>query len=255
MSFSTLRLSGSSMRNVQESIDTISHNIANVNTDGYKKKNVYFESVVGRMASGVTYSGTAVDSVKTIFTQGAIKQTGSFTDMALKGQGFFTLQSASGNVVYSRSGHFSLDGQTNLVDPTGNFVLSTGGGKITLPSDVEAMQINSAGEILIKSAGSESFEFFDQIQLANFANPESLEFIGNNLYRESTNTGPVQYSTALGQGTATANTTIVSGSLESSNVNLGDALVELIGMQRSYQAVSKAVTTANDLLETTIRLT
>ena len=94
----------------------------------------------------------------------------------------------------------------------------------------------------------------DQIQVATFINPQGLEAIGSNFYKESVNSGTPEFATALAQGTGTASTAIQSGFLEGSNSELSSAFVDLMAFQRSYQAVSRAATTANDILETTLNI-
>jgi flagellar basal-body rod protein FlgG len=254
MSVSTLKVAASSMNNIQSGIDVVSNNIANVNTVGYKEGRANFQSLLGKAGGQYAFSGTAISSITPDLRQGPLKPTGVFTHLALKGNGFFTVQIPSGEVAYTRSGNFTLDSLGNMVDVNGNYVLSLGGGRIVMPNDIQSAEINGAGEIMIKRVGEDGFEFFDQIQLANFNNPQSLQMLDGNLYKESMASGPVQFSTAGEIGSATSGTQVVSGSLESSNVNLGTALVDLIALQRSYQAVSKVVNTTNDLLDTTLNL-
>jgi flagellar hook protein FlgE len=254
MSISTIRFTGSSLENIQRGLDVVSNNIANINTMGYKKKQANFQDLVSKASGATTYSGSHVSSIDTDFNQGMIKETGMFTDLALKGNGFFALQNGTGEIFYSRAGHFTLDGELNLVDPNGNYALSVGASRVTLPSDLEAVTINALGEINVKRAGSTEFEYYDQIQLANFANPQGLESVGSNLYRETVSSGLVQFSTAGGVATATESTSIVSGALEASNVDMSTSIVEMMALQRSYQALSKATNTSNEVVQETLGL-
>ena len=254
MAIDTLKSAGSSMKNIQFAIDAVAQNIANVNTTAYKESKVNFESVVNNLSDTAKFSGTAVASVNSDFTQGNLKSTGLYTDLGLQGNGFFTLQSSSGDVVFTRDGNFKVDGTSTLVDANGDFVLSSGGGKIIIPTNTTSIEINSSGEIKYLPQGSDQYQLLAQLQLASFLNPQSLEAIGNNQYRENLNSGTPEFSTALGAGTGTAETAIVSGTLESSNADLSSNMVDLIAYQRSYQSISKAVQTANDLLETTLAL-
>ena len=116
------------------------------------------------------------------------------------------------------------------------------------------MQINSLGEIIVKRSGVEEFEFLDQIQLATFTNPNGLISVGQNLYKPSAEAGTVNFSAAGSSGTATQATKVIAGAIEGSNVNLSTSLVDLMAMQRSYQAVSRVTSTASDLLDITIGL-
>ncbi len=253
MSLQAVQSAGSSMKNIQIGIDIVAHNVANVNTTAYKTKKVNFESVINGSGNR-HFSGTAVNSISSNFSQGRLKATSQATDLALQGRGFFTLQNSAGELIFTRAGHFKIDSLSTVVDPDGNYVLSVGGGRITLPKNAEAMEINAAGEIHILYPGQQEFQYFDQFQLASFVNPQSLENIGGNAYRESLNSGPAEFSNALASGTSTAETTVVSGTLESSNADLSIELTDMIAYQRSFQAVSKVATTANDLLDTTLNL-
>ncbi len=253
MSLDSIKFAGSSMKNIQQAIDAVSHNIANVNTTAYKERKVNFESVVSSFG-GTTLSGAAVNAVTPNFNQGNLKSTGRWNDMALQGQGFFTVQDAAGNMVYTRDGSFNIDSNNNLVTSSGAFVLSAGGGRITIPADATNVEVTNAGEIMIKSSGGVGFELLDQLQVTTFQNPQSLESIGGNFFRESLNSGNPEFSTALGPGSQSAETQIVSGALEASNANLSGSFTDMIAYQRSYQAVSRSATTADELLNTTLGL-
>ncbi len=254
MAIDTLKSAGSSMKNIQFAIDAIAHNIANVNTTAFKENKVNFTSVVNKLSDTAKFSGTAIASINSDFTQGNLKNTGVFTNLGLQGNGFFTLQSTTGDVVFTRDGNFKIDGTSTLVDANGNYVLSSGGGTIILPTNTSSIEINPSGEIRYLPQGAAEYQLLAQLQLANFINPQSLEPIGNNQYRESLNSGAPEFSTALGIATGTAETAVVSGTLESSNADLSTNMVELIAYQRSYQSISKSVQTANELLETTLAL-
>jgi len=253
MSFSSLQSSGSTLKNLQQALDITAHNIANVSTTGYKSKRVNFEAVTFA-GTETNYSGASVNAISTNFSQGRNQSTNTVTDLALQGEGFFTVQDADANVVFTRDGHFKLDAMSDLVTSGGAYVLSAGGGKINIPLEATALEINSFGEIRAQLPGSEEMVFVDQIQVATFINPQGLEAIGSNFYKESVNSGTPEFATALAQGTGTASTAIQSGFLEGSNSELSSAFVDLMAFQRSYQAVSRAATTANDILETTLNI-
>ena len=242
------------MKNIQFAIDAVAHNIANVNTTAYKESKVNFASVVNSFSDNAKYSGTAVASINPNFNQGGLKSTGQYTDLSLRGNGFFTLQDTTGEVVFSRDGHFKVDAESTLVSADGNFVLSSGGGRIILPTNATSIEINASGEVKYLAEGADQYQLLTQLQLATFINPQGLEAIGGNQYRESLNSGVPEFTTALGTGTGAADTKIISGTLESSNADLSTNMVDLIAYQRSYQSVSKAVQTANDILETTLAL-
>ncbi len=256
MAIDSIKTAGSTLKNIQTAIDVIANNIANVNTQGFKEKNASFESVMSTMHGETTFSGSIVGAINTNFRQGPLKATTSGLDLALSGSGLFAVENGAGDVRYTRSGSFGFDAEHNLVDPAGNYLMSVGASRITIPSDATQVQINSNGEVLVQrgEGPDSSFELIDQIQLVNFTNPAGLESIGQNLYRETANSGQVEFGTALGIGTSLAATTLIAGSLEQSNVDLSTSLVNLVALQRSYQAVSKAADTDNQIAQTTLGL-
>lgn len=254
MSIDTLKAAGSSLENIQLALNTTSHNISNVNTFAYKAKYTTFEDVISESDSANGLSGTAIASIGTDFTQGSVRFTGVATHLALNGQGFFTFQGEGGQVLFGRAGTFSLDANADLVDPAGNYVLSTTGSKVTIPADASAFGIQANGEVVIQRADQEQVESIGQLQLATFINQEGLKSLGQNLYTETVASGSPQFSAALDLTGITADTSIVAGAVESSNVDLSTQFVDLISLQRSYQAVSKAVTTQSDVLEVTLGL-
>lgn len=255
MSFHTLKTSGSSLKNLQFGIDAVSHNIANINTTGFKKQQPTFEAVVNSHA-GMTegLSGTALSSNTTVFGQGSLKSTGSFSDLAIQGEGFFSVQNPAGEVVYSRAGHFLVDRDGSMVDPAGNYLMSVNGGRITLPANAQSVKVEVDGQVKVLFDDVSGLEAFDQVQLVTFMNPAGLEKLGNNNYRESLNSGAPNYSTAGETGTQTSGTSIISGALELGNTNLSESLTDLMAYQRSYQAVSRTSTTADEILQGTINL-
>jgi flagellar hook protein FlgE len=255
MSFHTLKTSGSSLKNIQFAIDAVSHNIANINTTGYKKQQPNFEAVVNAHAGmNDGLSGTAMSSNTTVFSQGSLKSTGTYSDLAINGEGFFGVQNSVGEVVYSRAGHFLIDRDGSMVDPAGDYLMSVNGSKITLPATAQSVEVGIDGQVNILFDVVSGYESYDQIQLATFMNPAGLEKIGNNNYRESLNSGTPIFSTAGEAGAKTSGTSIISGALELGNTNLSESLTELMAYQRSYQAVSRTSSTADEILQATINL-
>jgi flagellar hook protein FlgE len=255
MAFHTLKWSGSSLKNIQFGIDSLSHNIANVNTTGYKKQQPNFAAVVNSHAGlGQGLSGTALNANTVVHSQGSLKSTGQFSDMAISGEGFFSVQNAAGEILHTRAGHFNVDANGDIVDPEGNYLLSVSGSRITLPATAQSVEIGVAGDVNILFDPIAGYEFFDQIQLATFVNPGGLEKMGGNNYRESVASGIANYSTAGQTGTQTSGTSIVSGALELANTNLSESLTDMMALQRSYQAVSRTSSTADEILQTTINL-
>ena len=253
MSLSTLRFTGSSLSNIQDGLSVVSDNISNVSTHGFKERLLNFENIRSNAVGGSSESGSYLVSTGTNFTPGGLEFTENNANMALSGSGFFVLQNAAGDLYYSRTGNFNIDSQSNLVDANGNYVMSSGGGRITFPENRSDFSISPAGEIQV-SYDNQDPVFLDQIQLASFNNPEGLVNVGSNLFIETGSSGLANFSSALQAGTATSSTRISGGALERSNVDLSNELVDLMALQRAYQAVSKATTTNDDMLSTTIGL-
>lgn len=255
MSFHTLKTSGSSLKNLQYGIDMVSHNIANINTTGYKKQVPNFSAVVNSKSTAADgLSGTALNATTTVFTQGNLRNTGQWTDLAIQGEGFFTVQTVEGDIAYTRAGHFMPDSNGDLVDANGNYLLSVGGGRITLPVEAERVEIGQLGEINVRYEGVRDFEYYDQVQLATFINTSGLQKLGNNNYQETTNSGAPVFSTAGQDGSQTNDSFIVSGALEYANTNMSESLTNLMSFQRAYQAVSRTTTASDEILQTTINL-
>lgn len=240
----------------QTRMAVVSNNLANVNTTGFKKGRAAFEDLLyqSKVAPGsaVTQNdvaptgltlGTGVRVVATEknFGQGNLQQTGNSLDVAVNGRGFFQVQMPDGSVAYSRDGSF----RTN---PDGELVTS-GGLKlqpsITLPQGAQSVNIGSDGTVSVSIAGQAAATQVGQIQIADFINPAGLMAKGENLYAETAASGAPQTGTAGASGFGT----LVQGSLEASNVNVVEELVNMIETQRAYEMNSKAISTTDQMLQ------
>ena len=229
----------------QERLDIIAANIANVNTVGYKSARADFkDALYSRMqnpadglsveenllkGSGVILSGTGRD-----FTDGAAQSTGVQTDMALSGSGFFMLQDDGGDAVYTRNGNFSLseeNGSLYLVNADGNYVLSDQGTRIQVPGD-GSFHVSADGTL------SHEGEAFSKLAVVQFDNPEGLDDVGNSCYRETAASGGAYRASDAG---------VTQGSLENSNVDLGQEMTLLMRAQRAYSLAGKALQTADEM--------
>ncbi len=240
----------------QTRISVISNNLANVNTSGYKESRGVFQDLmyqnerqVGGQSTQNTQLptglmlGTGVSLVATekVFTQGNISQTGNPLDMAIQGRGFFQVQMPDGTLAYSRDGTFQLDSQGQVVTSSG-YPLSPA---ITVPSGATSITIGSDGTVSAQLQGSSSPTQIGSVQLADFVNPAGLEPRGENLYLESASSGAPQTGTPGLTGLGT----ISQGSVETSNVNVVEELVNMIEPQRAYEMNSKAISTIDQMLQ------
>ncbi|MEJ2059015.1 MAG: flagellar basal-body rod protein FlgG [Gammaproteobacteria bacterium] len=240
----------------QTRMDVIANNLANVNTTGFKKGRASFEDLIyqnvrqagaqssqnTQLPSGLMLgTGVRVDSTEKIFTQGNIVQTGNNLDMAVQGRGFFQILMPDGTVAYTRNGSFQLDSNGQVVDSSGNPLQPT----ITVPQNTTSITIGSDGTVTATVAGNTQPTQLGTVQLTDFINPAGLMPIGQNLFLETAASGPPQTSTPGLNGVGT----LQQGSLESSNVNTVESLVNMIETQRAYEINSKAIATTDQMLQ------
>jgi flagellar basal-body rod protein FlgG len=239
----------------QTRMNVISNNLANVSTTGFKRGRAVFEDLlyqnvrqVGAQSSQDTQLpsglmlGTGVRTVATekLHTQGNIIQTGNSLDLALQGRGFFQILLPDGTVSYTRDGSFQIDSQGQMVNANG-YVLQPG---ITIPENAISVTIGSDGVVSALTPGAAAPTHLGNLQLADFINPAGLQAMGDNLFLESAASGSPQTGTPGQNGLAT----IVQGSVESSNVNVVEELVDMIETQRAYEMNSKAISTTDQML-------
>jgi flagellar basal-body rod protein FlgG len=240
----------------QTRMSVTSHNLANVNTSGFKKGRAVFEDLlyqnvkqVGSATSQDTQSptgislGTGVRVVATekTYTQGSLLQTDNGLDMAIEGRGFFQILMPDGTVGYTRDGSFKTNAQGELVTSSG-YTVQPG---ITIPDGAQSVSVGSDGTVTVQLAGQAAPVQVGSIQLVDFINPAGLQARGQNIVVETASSGPAQTGTPGLNGLGT----IRQGSLESSNVNVVEELVNMIETQRAYEMNSKAIATTDQMLE------
>jgi flagellar basal-body rod protein FlgG len=241
----------------QAQMDTISNNLANVSTNGFKGSRAVFEDLLYQtirqpganstqqteLPSGIQL-GTGVQQVATerLYTQGNLQQTGNSKDVAINGQGFFQVQMPDGTTAYTRDGSFQTNAQGQLVTSSGYQVLPA----ITIPQNATSLTIGSDGVVSVTTAGSTATTQIGSLQVATFINPTGLDAKGENLFQETTSSGTPNVATPGLNGAGTLN----QGYVEASNVNVVQELVNMIQTQRAYEINSKAVTTSDQMLQT-----
>ena len=240
----------------QTRMSVTANNLANVNTTGFKRSRAVFEdlmyqtrSQVGaqssedtQLNSGLTVgTGVRVVATEKIFNQGGLVQTGNNLDLAIEGQGFFQILTPDGSLAYTRDGTFQVNANGEMVTAKG-FPLQPG---ISIPADAQSITIGSDGVVSVRQPGSAAATELGTVQLANFVNPAGLQPIGQNLFLESGASGSAQTGTAGLNGLGN----LSQGSLETSNVNTVEELVNMIETQRAYEMNSKAISTAEQMLE------
>ncbi len=240
----------------QTRLAVISNNLANVNTTGYKRGRSVFESLIyqnlrqvgsqtsqnSQLPSGLSL-GTGVRTVATekLFLQGNIVKTDNKLDIAIQGKGFFQILMPDGSTAYTRDGSFKINAQGQLVTASG-YTLQPA---ITIPTNAQSVSIGEDGVVTVTVPGSATPTTVGNIQLSSFVNPAGLQPIGQNLFKESASSGTAQAGTPGQTGLGT----LAQGFLESSNVNVVEELVNMIETQRAYEMNSKAIATADSMLQ------
>ncbi|WP_079476172.1 flagellar basal body rod protein FlgG [Marinococcus halophilus] len=247
------------MKNFQQKLDVISNNIANVNTQGFKKGRPTFQDMMSQQTGAAAGAegnrggvnakqiglGSELGSIDTVDTQGSLQNTGRELDLAISGSGYFKLENPQGGEnLYTRSGNFYLDNGGNIVNADGHYLLNAGDGRINIDANAQSFSIDSAGNINVVGQNGNT-NGAGQIGLATFNNPGGLEKVGGNIFRASLNSG-VANDVAPGAGGAGE---IVSGALEMSNVDLSEEFTEMITAQRGFQANTRGITTADEVLQ------
>lgn len=259
------------LKNAQSELSVIANNLANAETTGFKKSRINFADIVASSASAnpklVKGIGSAVQSIDQNFSLGPTQQTGGALDMAINGEGFFTKVSpVTGKTFYTRNGNFTLDGSGFVTDVQGSRlqvlpVDAAGNVTSTTPIDAQAPLVSGTGfdfmAVTIKADGSVIASYADgsvanvgKVALASFVAPSGLLQIGGQDWQATGISGPATY----GQPGAARFGTILSGSLEQSNVDIAEEMVGLITAQRYFQANAKAIDTATQLSQTIINL-
>ncbi len=240
----------------QTRMAVVSNNLANVNTTGFKKSRAVFEDLlyqnvtqVGAATSQNTQAasglelGTGVRVVATekTYTQGNLSQTGNAMDLAINGRGFFQVLLPDGTLGYTRAGDFQLNASGQLVTSSG-YTLQPA---ISIPQGAQSVTIGNDGTVSVQLAGQSTPTTVGSLQLADFVNPAGLQPRGENLLTESAASGTAQTSNPGQNGLGT----LLQGSVESSNVNVVEEMVNMIETQRAYEMNTKAIETTDQMLQ------
>lgn len=243
----------------QTMVDSIAHNLANINTNGFKRAQVNFQDLLylklreaGReIASGVIApsgleigSGVRMASTNKVFTVGELQMTGRDLDIAIQGDGFMEITLSNGDKRYTRDGSIQMDANGQLVNASGYFI-SPG---VTIPSNATTIDIGMDGTVSVETPSGQ--QVAGTIDLYRFINPAGLSSEGGNLYRETPASGAATSGTAGEDGFGS----ILSKTLEKSNVEMVTELVNLITAQRGYEINSRSIRVGDNMLRTTNQL-
>ena len=257
----SLYTAASGMMAQQYNMDTISNNLANVNTTGFRKNVAHFQDLVYQEiqapgspvgASVVPVGqqvglGVKVGSSEKIFEQGSLQQTGNSLDVAIEGDGFFQISKPDGTIAYTRDGSFKRDANGAVVTADGYFLQP----QLTVPQNAISVNVGTDGTVTAQVPGSTTPQQLGQIQLVRFVNPAGLSPTGGqNLYTQTAASGAPIVSTPGLNGTGT----LQGGYLENSNVQVVEEIVNMIVAQRAYEANSKAIGASDEMLSTAVQL-
>jgi flagellar basal-body rod protein FlgG len=252
-----LYTAASGMMAQETNLDNVANNLANSSTTGFRRRRIQFEDLIyqtlimpGAAASQQTTMvaglqvglGTRTAASEVIQLQGDFSQTGNPLDMTIQGPGFFQVLLPDGQTAYTRDGSFHLDAQGNLVTQDGNPVQPS----IAIPSGATSVTVAQDGTVSVTLPGQTAAQQVGSLQLALFNNPGGLNSTGSNLFLATTASGdPVVGAPGGTEGLGS----IVQGMLEQSNVSVVDEFVQMIVAQRSYEANSRVVNSADQMLQ------
>ena len=235
---------------------TVSNNLANASTIGYKRDRVNFEDLlyqIQRQPGGQSSQDTQLPSglqigtgVRVVATQkqfsgGSLKVTDQPLDMAISNRGFFQILLPNGETAYTRNGEFHLNNNGEIVNASGYLLQPN----ITVPENANNITISTDGVVSASIFGVADPQQLGDIQLSDFVNPAGLQALGNNLFTATASSGDAQTGTPGLNGLGE----IVQGSLENSNVDIVEEMVTMITTQRAYEMNSKVVSTGDQMLQ------
>jgi len=244
----------SGMESEQLNLDVISNNLANVNTTAFKKSKIEFQDLLyqttrapgseagaGNLLPTGLQIGHGSQAVATsrIFTNGELSQTGEPLDLAINGDGFFQVTMPDGSLAYTRAGSFKTASDGRIMTSDG---LPVASGFQAVPPGTTNITVDSSGDVTYTTPnGATTY----QIQLTRFLNPNGLDALGRNLYKETQSSGSPELGTPGQNGFGQ----LQQGQLELSNVKVVEEMVHLIMAQRAYEVSSKAVQAADEMLQ------
>lgn len=247
-----LSIASSGLSANQAWIDSISNNVANMQTVGYKRSQVNFQDMVQQLgakdATGLkditlmSGAGIQVSNQTQVFTPGDVRQTNNPLDIAIQGSGFFEVELPNGELAYTRAGRFHVGTDGQLALNNGQIMSSD----LRIPPDAASVKIQPDGLVKAKIANTNETIIVGQIRLASFSSVEQLQKLGDGLYRPTTQSGEPIYAEPGNSGQGV----LLQGHVEMSNVNLIDEMTGLVLAQRAYQLNARLLQASDQILET-----
>lgn len=247
----SLWISATGMSAQQLNMDTISNNLANVNTTGFKSGRAQFADLFSQqlkpteaedgqaaVAVGLGTQNTAIDRS---FTQGTVENTGNSLDLAIQGEGFFQILKPDGTLAYTRDGTLKVSSDSILCTSQG-YPLTP---EIRIPEDALEISIGTDGTVAVKCSGDSTAKTIAQLELTRFVNPAGLSSEGQNMFTATAAAGETIVNTPGQDGLGS----ITQGALERSNVNLVVEMVNMILTQRAYEVNTKAIQATDEMIK------
>ena len=256
MSNSALQVARTGLDAQNTKMRVIANNLANVNTTGFKRDRAQFETLSyqqvvqkgaaadqqNKFATGLSLgTGVAISGTARIDTQGSLQTTGNAMDLAIEGNGYFPVQLPDGGTAYTRAGNFNLTADGTMVTSDGLPLQP----QIQVPEGATSVTIGADGTVSATLQGQTEPNELGRIEIANFVNSAGLESIGNNLLKETAASGAPITGAAGEEGRGV----LRQGSLEGSNVNIVEELVDMIETQRAYEVNSKMISATDEMLQ------
>ncbi|MBA4802362.1 MULTISPECIES: flagellar basal-body rod protein FlgG [Euryhalocaulis] len=258
----SLGIAATGMQAQQLNVEIISHNLANMNTTGFKRQRAEFQDLlyqnIERAGTNSSDAGTVVPtgvqvglgvktgSVYRITEQGNLTQTSNPYDVAINGKGFFRIQLPNGGDAYTRAGNFSVNGEGQLVTADGYIVQPA----ITVPREARDVAINDVGQVQAFLEGEPDPQQLGQLELVTFFNEAGLEAVGDNYYLETAASGAATIGTPGQDGVGI----LRQGFIEAANVNPVQEITSLIQAQRAYEMNARVITASDEMLATSSNL-
>jgi len=245
-----LYIATSGLQATQSQIDTLSNNLSNMQTPGFKSQRTNFgdiavitpSQVQAGLTPGQSGAGTEVLSTSSVFAQGTMNQTGNTWDIGIQGEGFLEVVDSNGNHLYTRDGQLHVDSDGYLATADGSRLSPD----IQIPPDASNITINQNGQIYAQVGGSTSQTLLGTFALSTFPSPEGLQSVGSNNYVPTQASG----DPSVGKPNDSGVGAILQGSLESSNVNMVSEMATLVIAQRAYQLNARVLQASDQILDT-----
>lgn len=259
--FRSLHIAATGMSAQQTNLESISNNVANANTVGYKKQRTEFQDLMyqnvrepgtptgpnTRNPTGLQVgTGVRVVGTSRSFEQGTLLNTGNPLDIAIEGKGFLPVQQPDGSVAYTRTGSLKTDADGRLTNPEGMPL----DPPILIPPDAVGVSVSSNGTVSVTTQGQPDPIDVGNINIATFANAGGLRATGHNLFMPTAASGEAM----LGEPSMDGRGTLLQGSVEQANVNVVEEMIGMISAQRNYEINSKVISTADEMLQAVTQL-